>query len=58
MHSAVVEAIREGADTRRRIQEAIGLSQTKTLSILEALVARGIVVREGNTRSIRYSLTA
>lgn len=58
VENAVVEAIREGADTRRRIQEAIGLSQTKTLSILEALVARGIVVREGNTRSIRYSLTA
>ena len=52
----IIQAIKNGAKTRRDIQEEVGFSQTKTLQILESLIARQVILREGNTRSVRYIL--
>lgn len=41
---------------RRAIQEAVGFSQTKTINLLNSLIEKGIVVREGGTRNLRYLL--
>lgn len=52
----IIQAIKNGAKTRRDIQEEVGFSQTKTLQILESLIARQVILRKGNTRSVRYIL--
>ena len=52
---AVARAIAEGETTRSALQEA-GFSQTKTINVLNDLIDKGIVVREGGTRNVRYLL--
>ena len=53
---AVARAIAEGGTTRSALQEAAGFSQTKTINVLNDLIDKGIVVREGGTRNVRYLL--
>lgn len=53
---AVARAIAEGETTRSALQEAAGFSQTKTINVLNDLIDKGIVVREGGTRNVRYLL--
>ena len=53
---AVVRAISQGETTRSALQGTLGLSQTKTINVLNSLIEKGIVVREGGSRSLRYLL--
>lgn len=52
----VARAIAEGETMRSAIQKAVGFSQTKTINLLNSLIEKGIVVREGGTRNLRYLL--
>lgn len=42
---------------RNEIEEITGLSRKKTLYILNNLINKGIIVRNGNTRSLKYSIS-
>lgn len=52
----VVRAIAQGNTTRSALQEVVGFSQSKTINVLNSLIEKGVVVREGGTRSLRYLL--
>lgn len=52
----VVRTIASGNTTRSAIQGVVGFSQTKTIGILNDLIEKGIVMREGGTRNLRYLL--
>lgn len=53
---AIARAIAQGETTRSALQEAAGFSQTKTINVLNSLIEKGIVIREGGTRNLRYLL--
>lgn len=52
----VYEAIANGLDSRKALQEAMGFSLTKTVNILRRLQDEGKIVRLGNGKTSRYSV--
>lgn len=54
--TTLVRAIAGGETTRSALQESAGFSQTKTINVLNSLVEKGVIVREGGTRNLRYLL--
>lgn len=53
---AVIRAISQGETTRSALQETLGFSQTKTINVLNSLIEKGAIVREGGSRNLRYLL--
>lgn len=53
---AVMGAVKDGCDTRAKIQQQTGFSQSKTIGLLRELVNAGALEKEGESRNTRYVL--
>ena len=53
---AVVEAVKDGCNTRAKIQVQAGFSQSKTIGLLRELVNNGVLKKQGGSRNTSYTL--
>lgn len=52
----VAAALENGARTRREVQDELGVSQSTAIRLLAELADKGLIVKEGQGKAVRYKL--
>lgn len=55
-YAAVAKALKDGAKTRRDVQDELGVSQSTAIRLLGELAGKGLIVKEGQGKAVRYRL--